>query len=451
MMSATLAPPSPSPSYVSPSASSVFHEELSDDSHHSESEQRELEAAAEQQAIESSPALLTILPPPPSWSAPKLRVPIVIPEQTGQFGAPFSRCFPPILNIFRVGKNEFIDMIDHLNKVWAPSGFWSTVDVAGNIVGIVPEPACLITGIALSVVARTALRVSQMRASNAFLKVLNEEFFEKRGLRVKVVDSKKVKTLLKADNWNDDVKMHLDFNSPTPLQSPSSPSLEEMFDPPAVPPPEYIQPPVPSPSPSAFQVAYVSAHPHYYSADVHQHSQSTSSTASSEHSHGHSSSDSSHGAALSSTSSHTSISSHSGVHKDANDWAKRRMKALGDLVEELDFDNIPLPAPAPHLRPGQKAVNRFEDVQARIVRKNYNGMQGRLEKRIMKAEEKARVEEDPIRRERYERKAGKKREKLNERANKETEKLSWIVILNVDDKEGWKVLDNSRWSDKKEE
>ncbi|KAH8918777.1 hypothetical protein BT69DRAFT_546724 [Atractiella rhizophila] len=105
----------------------------------SPSYEAEVERAAEQEAIDSPPILLSAPDPPPGWSPPSLRRPIIIPEVTGQFGAPFSRCFPQILDLFQVNKAEFIDMIDRLNKVWAPSGVWNNLDVAANVIGLVPE------------------------------------------------------------------------------------------------------------------------------------------------------------------------------------------------------------------------------------------------------------------------------------------------------------------------
>ncbi|KAH8918935.1 hypothetical protein BT69DRAFT_534936 [Atractiella rhizophila] len=137
-------------------------------------------------------------------------------------------------------------------------------------------------------------------------------------------------------------------------------------------------------------------------------------------------------------------SSSSSAPKDPNGWAKRRMAAIGDIVEPLDFDSIP-PLPEKRKGAGKETVTKVTDLQLRLFKQNFNGMQGRLEQRLSKVEEKLESEEnrDLKKREKLEKKAQKEREKLNKRANKETEKLSWIVILPTTDKAGWKILADS--------
>ncbi|KAH8918776.1 hypothetical protein BT69DRAFT_1285381 [Atractiella rhizophila] len=436
-MSSILAPPTESFGHQqnASSASSIYNEEVSEELA-AEPEQQELEAAAELQAIESAPAMLHIPPPPPSWSSPKLAKPIVIPEQTGQFGAPFSRCYPPSLELFRVGKDEFVDMIDRLNKVWAPSGFWRNVDVAGNVALSVPEPSLFVLGITLSGVAQTALRVSQARASNAFLKVLNDGYFKQRGLRVKVVGSKKVKKLLKADNWNDNIKMDLDFNvnSQAPSSQPSSVhtsalSEKSMDQGPVIAdadvPPAYNQP---------------GSHQNYYADEKIMHSGPESISSDDDHTSLNITHPISHPAAEPSFNSLASTFTPSTGPKDPNAWAKKRMEALGAVVELLEFEGVAAP-PASAAAEEKKLASKFANLQARMLRRSYNGMQGTLEKSVQEAERKAEKEVDGKKREKALVKAGKQREKLNEKANKETERLEWIIILNVDDIEGWRILD----------
>ncbi|KAH8917752.1 hypothetical protein BT69DRAFT_1338829 [Atractiella rhizophila] len=160
-MSSILAPPTHSFGHQrnSSSASSIYNEEVSEELA-AEPEQQELEAAAELQAIESTPAMLHIPPPPPSWSSPKLAKPIVIPEQTyvcspsledrgNAEDAVDSLALPSpgaILRHWNSSGLERTNMIDRLNKVWAPSGFWRNVDVAGNVALSVPEPSLFVLG-----------------------------------------------------------------------------------------------------------------------------------------------------------------------------------------------------------------------------------------------------------------------------------------------------------------
>lgn len=110
-------------------------------------------------------------------------LPVAIPQMTKGRGTPFMRLNSPALQEYGISEPEFIEFIDTLNIVSAASPPFKILDLAGGIIGMVPNHWAQLTSnlIKLTVMGGTAI-VSKSR-TDAFMQDANQRIFGPKGLK----------------------------------------------------------------------------------------------------------------------------------------------------------------------------------------------------------------------------------------------------------------------------
>ncbi|KAK5118720.1 hypothetical protein LTR85_007926 [Meristemomyces frigidus] len=120
----------------------------------------------------------------------RLRRPVVIPQVEAGAGMPFTRAYAPALAEHGVSMDEFVSFVDNLNVMLASSPPLQVLDLAGGIVGFVPLQTAQLVGLGIAASGNVAV---MMTRGSQFMKRVNSNFFDRRGLKVELAASEAVK------------------------------------------------------------------------------------------------------------------------------------------------------------------------------------------------------------------------------------------------------------------
>ncbi|KAI1290579.1 hypothetical protein F5Y03DRAFT_56220 [Xylaria venustula] len=124
----------------------------------------------------------TSLPIP--WQ--RLRKPIAIPATAASLGSPFLRAYPSSLQNFQISRNEFLDILDGLNRVAVQSPPLRALGLVGEVLEIVPLSTAQVVGLVVNSAAKIGKYALSKGATEAYLKRVNEETFVPRGLKLEI-------------------------------------------------------------------------------------------------------------------------------------------------------------------------------------------------------------------------------------------------------------------------
>ncbi|KAI1359443.1 hypothetical protein F5Y08DRAFT_319687 [Xylaria arbuscula] len=137
-------------------------------------------------------------PPPYSQHAPippeaspavapqQLVKPIVIPATTASLGSPFLRAYPPNLDAFNISREDFLGILDGLNRVAVQSPPLLALGLVGEVLGVVPIPTAQLVGFAVSTASQIGKYALSKGATEAYLRKVNKEIFGPRGLKMEI-------------------------------------------------------------------------------------------------------------------------------------------------------------------------------------------------------------------------------------------------------------------------
>ncbi|KZP01795.1 hypothetical protein CALVIDRAFT_594474 [Calocera viscosa TUFC12733] len=148
---------------------------------------------------EDAAALWPNLPPRPAHEGQKLPLPVAVPQLTGNYDSGFVRAYCPQLLAADVGAQEWIDFCDGLNMAIVASPPLRVVDQVGLIIGFAPNEWASIAGMAMQAVAQTGMAVLSKRLTDRYLRRANREYFEARGLRVRLCRTAAMRALVGKD------------------------------------------------------------------------------------------------------------------------------------------------------------------------------------------------------------------------------------------------------------
>ncbi|PYH90932.1 hypothetical protein BO71DRAFT_386616 [Aspergillus ellipticus CBS 707.79] len=120
---------------------------------------------------------------PPPQEVHRLPCSVIIPQrrprsrQRGFVGA-----YAPVLADCGISADVFLRFVDYLDQVNRASAWIEVTFVAAQIMGSFPEPAVMIVGTVLAVIAGTARELQMRKRKNTFLDRVNQEIFMPRGL-----------------------------------------------------------------------------------------------------------------------------------------------------------------------------------------------------------------------------------------------------------------------------
>ncbi|KAI0191875.1 hypothetical protein F4808DRAFT_381409 [Astrocystis sublimbata] len=115
-----------------------------------------------------------------------LQKPIVIPATAAVLGSPFLRAYPPCLEAFGLGRAEFLNVLDGLNRVAVQSPPLRALGLVGEVLEIVPVATAQTVGLAINL-ASTAGKIALSKgATEIYLRKVNEEVFAPRGLKMEI-------------------------------------------------------------------------------------------------------------------------------------------------------------------------------------------------------------------------------------------------------------------------
>ncbi|KAH8663002.1 hypothetical protein BGZ60DRAFT_412520 [Tricladium varicosporioides] len=124
--------------------------------------------------------------------------PIVIPQSSHSqpirtaFFSPFPRAYSPALQTLDISQSDFLSFIDHLNEAFiAAPGFQIASHVTGAISSI-PLPLAGLVGSILGAPVNGASNAVSFKNAKEFLAEANRNFFERRGVRVRVLKTEKM-------------------------------------------------------------------------------------------------------------------------------------------------------------------------------------------------------------------------------------------------------------------
>lgn len=138
---------------------------------------------------------------------PPLKKAIVIPgvlnspHNPDPFGMPFVRAYAKILGSdYGISPDEFLKFIDKLNVLGRgnlPMGYVGKVgDTVGRFGALDPSNITSLVGQCMSVAGTFGRAISAASKKISFLKTINEDLFNPKGLKVRIVKSKELKNAL---------------------------------------------------------------------------------------------------------------------------------------------------------------------------------------------------------------------------------------------------------------
>ena len=130
---------------------------------------------------------------------PLLPKPVVMPRLDQGSSVPFARAWPPELADHAITQEDFVAFIDNLNIAISPNVAIQVLAVIGAIAGLVPYDVAEGVGGALEAIATLGAIAVNYKRTKDYLALTNEKYFHPRKLHVKIVNTKRLKTLLKLD------------------------------------------------------------------------------------------------------------------------------------------------------------------------------------------------------------------------------------------------------------
>ncbi|KAI1274863.1 hypothetical protein F5Y07DRAFT_371736 [Xylaria sp. FL0933] len=119
-------------------------------------------------------------------SSRNLRKPIVIPATAASLGSPFLRAYPRILEAFQIPREEFLNILDGLNRVAVQSPPIKALGLVGDALGVVPLSTAQVVGLALNSAATIGKVALSKGATEVYLRKVNKEIFAPHGLKMEV-------------------------------------------------------------------------------------------------------------------------------------------------------------------------------------------------------------------------------------------------------------------------
>ncbi|KAI0438353.1 hypothetical protein F4803DRAFT_535460 [Xylaria telfairii] len=115
-----------------------------------------------------------------------LRKPIAIPATGTSLGSPFLRAYPPSLEAFEISREEFLDVLDGLNRVSVQSPPLRALGLVGEILEVVPLGTVQAVGFAINATAQVGRIGLSKGATELYLRKANKEIFAPRGLKMAI-------------------------------------------------------------------------------------------------------------------------------------------------------------------------------------------------------------------------------------------------------------------------
>jgi hypothetical protein len=116
-----------------------------------------------------------------------LQHPIAIPATSASLGSPFLRAYPIELEAYDLPSSVFLSFIDELNRLMVASPPVQVLGLAGDVVGLVPEPTAQIVGTVISAAAQATTYGMSKGLSEKFIRESNDKMFAPRGLKANIV------------------------------------------------------------------------------------------------------------------------------------------------------------------------------------------------------------------------------------------------------------------------
>ncbi|KAF2649579.1 hypothetical protein K491DRAFT_697956 [Lophiostoma macrostomum CBS 122681] len=123
--------------------------------------------------------------PPPAYSPPvgRLSAPVVLPQKRPRAkGRGFVRAYAPALEPCGIDQATFLDFLDTFDKSTHASQYLNAINVAANIVGMVPDPIIMAVTISIQVAVGTAKELQTRHRTNTYLDQMNDKLFRPHGL-----------------------------------------------------------------------------------------------------------------------------------------------------------------------------------------------------------------------------------------------------------------------------
>jgi hypothetical protein len=131
--------------------------------------------------------------PPNISSLPLL---IAIPQTIPGGGQAFTRAWVPSLSAHGITQNEFLTFIDGLNIVSTASPPLQVLNLAGNLVGMIPHHIATVAGFAMQTTAQLGTVAVGKGRTEMYMKESNEKFFGPRKLKVAIASREAVGAVL---------------------------------------------------------------------------------------------------------------------------------------------------------------------------------------------------------------------------------------------------------------
>ncbi|KAK2029107.1 hypothetical protein LX32DRAFT_617695 [Colletotrichum zoysiae] len=117
-----------------------------------------------------------------------LSLPVVLPQRRPEKRARgFIRAYAPVLAEVGIDQETFIEFVDTFNKALEPSPWINALNLSGIAGSAMPEPASMLFGLGVEYATEAALEGHSRYSSNAFLDLVNAQYFRPRGLVCLVV------------------------------------------------------------------------------------------------------------------------------------------------------------------------------------------------------------------------------------------------------------------------
>ncbi|KAI0521602.1 hypothetical protein F5B22DRAFT_544657 [Xylaria bambusicola] len=138
-------------------------------------------------------------PVPENADLPPLPKPVLIPRLEPGSSVPFARAWPVRLADHAITQEDFVAFIDNFNIVIAPNVAIQVLGFTGAVVGLVPYDVAEGVGGALEAIAILSAIALNYKRIRDYLSRMNETYFHPRKLHVKVINTKRLKTILKLE------------------------------------------------------------------------------------------------------------------------------------------------------------------------------------------------------------------------------------------------------------
>jgi len=107
------------------------------------------------------------------------------------------RAWAPCLSSSNLTIDHFLAFIDNLNVISLPSPPLQILNLAGNVVGMVPHHIAQLVGVGLQVGAQVGTKVVSKARTDEFLKQVNARMFGPRRMRARIVKGEEIPRLLR--------------------------------------------------------------------------------------------------------------------------------------------------------------------------------------------------------------------------------------------------------------